>query len=56
MVVMRRQIKEDEMGSTFGSREREEKCVYGFDGEIRRKRPLGTSKLTREDNIRMDLQ
>ena len=39
--------------STYGG---EERFIQGFGGETEGKRPLGTSRSTWEDNIKMDLQ
>jgi hypothetical protein len=50
------QVKKNEMGGACGTNGRRERCVQGFDGETLFKRPLGRPRLSREDNIKMDLQ
>jgi hypothetical protein len=44
------------MGGTCSTHARDEKCIQYFGWEHEGKRPLGSHRRRREDNIRMDLR
>jgi hypothetical protein len=44
------------VGRACGTHGRGEKCVQGFDGKARRKRPLVRPRRRWEDGIKMDLR
>jgi hypothetical protein len=50
------QIKENEVGGTYGTHGRGDESVEGFGGKARRKEPLGRPRHRWEDGIRMDLR
>jgi hypothetical protein len=49
-------MKEDEVGGTCGTHEREDRCLQVLIERPEGKRPLGRPKFTWEDNIKMDLR
>jgi hypothetical protein len=55
-IIRQIQIKENEVGRTYGMHEKGEESVQGFGGKARRKKPLGRPRRRWEDGIRMDLR
>jgi hypothetical protein len=54
-ILLADQIKENEVDGACGTHVRGEKCVQGFGGKARKKRPLERPKPRWEEGIKMDL-